>query len=209
MNEVTNLTDIRKDRGIPDASWWKDLDPSLQGYYRAISSAFEQGLLPSEQVLREMLKLDLDLKGKFQLIVDHDHEIDSQIATRCGWTHQDIVSNYFHLSGTGIVKYEADLVSFDGKDSTAIIQAIKSADSKNPWMVAKMEHLLSFQDNFLEEVDEHQIIALGSVIELNTHLHDYVPYIALSGSGCELNLLWYGGVWKPECKFLVVRKLAA
>ena len=146
----------------------------------------------------------------FQTItVNYDQSLETMIvAGHYDWRNDDITAKRFAPKGEGVVEYEAKLFHFDRNlSSEQAVEAIKSADTTNPWEPGKIEHLLSFGAKYPEEQRKYPIIGLGSVAEVDGDRD--VPCLYRSGAERLLDLIWWDGGWGGSCRFLAVRQLSS
>jgi len=165
--------------------------------------------------VRIALKLDEvteDLKNFptsdiFIITVDYSQSLEQMITSGLyDWQNDNITAKRFPINGEGIVKYEARYFSFNHSISSEnAVREIESADTTNPWLSAKIEHVLSHGKTFPEEQRKFPIIGLGSVAEIGGYR--YVPCLGEGDSKRLLHLLWWGFDWRPACRFLAVRKV--
>jgi len=88
------------------------------------------------------------LTDQFRLTVDYGQSLPEMIAAgHYDWTNDNITVNRFPITGAGTVSVEARLFHLFHLDchisSEDVVEAIKSADTTNPWEPAKIEHLLT------------------------------------------------------------------
>lgn len=142
----------------------------------------------------------------FFLTVDYNHSLEAMVAAgRYNWKNNNITAKKFPITGTGIVEFEARYFHFDRDISSEdAIKEIQIADTTNPWMVAKIEHMLAHGSTFPEEQQKFLIVGLGSSTEVNGY--QCVPYLDVHGPERNLFLSWFGSGWFPASRFLAVRK---
>jgi hypothetical protein len=153
----------------------------------AVRQALGLGPLPSESIV---------------LIVDYGQTLEQMIATgRYDWKNDDITAKRFPIEGKGTVEFEAVLFHFD-KDISS--ENAKEKIEEAGYEVGKIEHILSFGANYLEEQRKFPIVGLGSVGEVGGCRH--VP--CLGGHVCKriLSLYWWVDAWFAFYRFLGVRK---
>ncbi|MCX6786409.1 MAG: hypothetical protein NTU85_01140 [Candidatus Kaiserbacteria bacterium] len=144
----------------------------------------------------------------FRLTVDHNKSLAEMIAAgRYDWTNDDITAKRFPITGEGLVEFEARYFHFDRNISSEdAVKKIEQTDKENPWMSAKIEHLLAFGEKFPEEQRKFPIVALGSVAGVRGDRG--VPCLGRDGSRRGLGLHWWSNDWGSGCRFLAVRKVS-
>lgn len=111
-----------------------------------------------------------DLPEIIFLPVDYTKSLEEMIATgRYDWKNNDITAKRFLIIGNGIEEFEFDLYHPDRSISSedAIKGIHEDEDPENPWIVARIEHLLAYGVAFPEGQRKFPISALGSVAELD------------------------------------------
>jgi hypothetical protein len=142
------------------------------------------------------------------LPIDYTKSLEQMIvAGNYDWKNDELTAKRFPIVGEGVVEYEFRYFHFNRNvSSETAVDLIKKEDSENPWEPAKTEHLLAFGEKFPEEQRKFPIVALGSVGEVRGIR--CVPVLNEGGSGRDLYLDWWGGVWDGRCRFLAVRKVS-
>jgi len=151
----------------------------------------------------------INIPDVFHLTVDYSQSLEEMIAAgRYDWKNSDITAKRFPVEGTGVVEFEARYFHFDHNISSEnAVKEIEQADKDNPWMSAKIEHVLAHGASFPEEQRKYPIVGLGSVGRFDGYRR--VPFLYEGGSGRDLGLRWWDGGWPPICRFLAVRKVSA
>lgn len=164
--------------------------------------------LDNREAVRTALNLGVLVSDIFRFTVDYNQSLEVMIAAgQYDWKSDDITAKRFSIEGSGIVECEAHYFHFNCSIfSKNAIKGIKATDSGNPWMPAKIEHMLSHGKTFPEEQRKFQIIGLGSVAEVGRYRR--VPVLYGDDSGRELRMDWFDGRWAPVCRFLAVRKVS-
>ena len=122
------------------------------------------------------------------------------------WFNDDITEKRFPITAEDSGEWEYYLWDPKGSVSSPdAIERMKGDDSNNPWMPARLAHLLVFGKLNPDAQRSNPIIALGSVGKVRGNR--YVPYLYEDSSGRNLYLRWWGGAWSSYCRFLAVRKV--
>lgn len=185
----------------PDQGHLKTLH---DGYLSDLVQAIVTGSLPDREIFRTALGLGPLF---IYLAVDCGRTLEEMIAAgKYDWKNDDITSKNFPITGTGKDEWEFELVHPNRDISTTDAQkeTAKGSDPANPWMDAKIEHLLAYGEAFPETQRKFPIVALGSVAEVDGDR--YVPYLREDASERDLSLRWIGRAWNSRFRFLRVRK---
>ena len=138
--------------------------------------------------------------------VDYSQSLEQMIAAgHYDRVNDDITAKRFPIKGEGVVEFEARYFHRN-ISSEDVVKEIESADTKNPWMPAKIEHVLAHGATYPEEQSKFPIVGLGSVAEVDGGR--FVPYLSKGGSGRGLHLYWWNFDWDPSFRFLAVRKVS-
>jgi hypothetical protein len=174
------------------------------GYLTDLMQAIINETIPNREILRVALGLGPLV---IYLAVDYGRTFKEMIqAGAYDWKNDNITPKNFPITGSGKDEWEFDLVHPNRDISTedAHKETAKDSDPANPWIDAKIEHLLAFGEAFPETQRKFPIVALGSVAEVSGKQH--VPYLYKDGSKRNLNLTWYDLDWGARYRFLRVRK---
>ena len=178
---------------------------------KGVYVSFEEVLDALQQVIEGKVPviptLVAMIPGIFLFTVDYSQSLERMITSGLyDWQNDNITAKRFPINGEGIVKYEARYFSFNHSISSEnAVREIESADTTNPWLSAKIEHVLSHGKTFPEEQRKFPIIGLGSVAKIDDDR--IVPCLGEGGSGRSLDLDWWVYGWDPNYRFLAVRKV--
>ena len=130
--------------------------------------------LDDRNAVRTALKLGVALPESITLSVDYSRSLEQMIAAgHYDWKNDDITAKRFPI--------KARYFNFDHNISSEnAIKKIEAEDAANPWMPAKIEHVLSHGKTFPEEQRKFPIVALGSVARVSGYR--YVPCLHRGGS---------------------------
>lgn len=163
-----------------------------------------------EKVDRESLQQALGLDPFVSIIqVDYDQASANMHWTyQYSWWNKNITFERFPITGQGVATFEAKAFYFGSEriSSEEVVRRIEAADQKNPWSVAKLEHLLVYGVGFPDEQRKYPIVALGS----SCHVCGFreVPFLDNRGdSGDRIDLIRWDGNWNMPFQFLAVRLL--
>ncbi|MFA5942353.1 MAG: hypothetical protein WC798_01635 [Candidatus Paceibacterota bacterium] len=159
----------------------------------------------------EVVEKNLAISEVFRLTVDYGKSFEQMIAAGdYDWKNDDITAKRFPIEGEGIAEFEARYFHSNRNISSEdAVKEIESADAENPWMPAKIEHVLSHGATFPEEQRKFPIIGLGSVAGVVGSRS--VPCLFGDGSERRLDLGWWRsgcGVWGSRFRSLAVRKVS-
>ena len=173
-----------------------------------LSEAAVLGIIPPRVELRKFLGLNPFLPESIVLTVDYSTGLEAMIAAgRYDRTGNRIIAEQFPISGTGIVKFEAELVYPNCFISSDDVEArIGALDATNPWVSGNIEHVLAFGELFPEEQRKYPIVGLGSVAMVDGRRR--MPCLGGNGSERYLGFSWGDSVWNADCRFLAVRKVS-
>jgi hypothetical protein len=173
------------------------------GYLTDLMQAIVKGTVPDRESFRATLGLDPLPKC---LVVDCERSLEEMMTAGRYDRRDDITPKNFPITCTGKDEWEFDIVhpNRDISTSEAHKETAKDSDPNNPWMDAKIEHLLIYGEAFPEAQRKFFIVALGSVAKVGDHL--LVPYLGRDGSERLLKLRRYDCGWIARYRFLRVRK---
>ena len=140
------------------------------------------------------------------LSVDHSKTLEQMIADgHYDWVNSDINPERFPMKGEGVeeLEWKEFHFDFDIKSDDAKTR-IETADTGNPWIPARIEHLLAYGTKFPDKQRQYPIVGLGSVGKVL--VGRCVPRLGRVGSSRDLSLSWWVGGWPRRCRFLAVRK---
>ena len=143
------------------------------------------------------------------LSVDHSKTLEQMIADgHYDWVNSDINPERFPVKGEGVEELEWKEFHFDFDiESDDAKTRIETADTGNPWIPARIEHLLAYGTKFPDNQRQYPIVGLGSVGGVDGGR--CVPCLSGSVSGRDLGLSRWDGRWGRGCRFLAVRKVSA
>ncbi|MEI6396725.1 MAG: hypothetical protein WCO48_01470 [Candidatus Taylorbacteria bacterium] len=120
------------------------------------------------------------------------------------WFDDDITEKRFPITAEDGGEWEYNLWDPKGSVSSPdAIERMKGDDANNPWMPARLAHLLVFGKLNPDAQRSNPIIALGSVGRVYVFRH--VPYLFGGSSARGLNLSWWDNDWNSNYRFLAVR----
>ncbi|MHB8860244.1 MAG: hypothetical protein ACYC48_00725 [Minisyncoccota bacterium] len=150
--------------------------------------------LPDPEVFR--LRADYRLSGEQMLA-----------AGRYGRKNFNTLPDEFVIAGEGVVEMEARYCQFDceilSKDAAAMIKLV---DTRNPWMPAPTEYVLSLGAARRGEQLKFPIVGLGSIAEINGLY--YVPYLTKLGVERCFYIFPADGFFARKCRFLAIRPVS-
>ncbi len=139
---------------------------------------------------------------ELRISVNYGRSLDEmKKAGNYDWMNDDITAERFPIKGEGIKELVPELIHFNRSISSD--NALAELD-KMGLRPATIEELLAFGETFPEMQCKFPIIALGSVCRVVGNRR--VPYLDEDASERNLDLLWFGGDWNADCRFLAVRK---
>jgi len=170
-----------------------------------LADLLEAQKLPDREEFRKLLGLDL---LQLRLTVDYSMSLKQMIGvSQYDSVDENITPERFPIVGADVVRFEARLFNFGRRiSSEAADEEIKTADKKDPWESAKIEHLLAFGAAYPDVQRKFPVVALGSSCEI--HGDRLVPGLWGRGSERRLSLDWWVGGWRDGCRFLAVRKVS-
>jgi hypothetical protein len=163
----------------------------------------------------------------YKVVVDYSMSLADMIATgNYAWKNDDVTSEHFPVSGTGVVTIELEIVHLDGYFRTAEVMGHLNANGLRPadvkefstyisseqvWRClasrglrpARIEELLAFGATFPKVQLEHAVICFASVWR-DSYGESYLPYLTCGRRG--FDLVRYNEIWSDECRFLAVHK---
>lgn len=137
----------------------------------------------------------------YPITVDYTKSLAEMVgAGKYGYVDEDITSQSFPITGTGIVDAEIILVHFDCCiESDGAVRELNEMGLKP----ALIEYLLALGAKHPDLQREYPIVALGSVW-VRRHDHRYVSYLVGSSRRRDLHLRWTRYDWRDYCRFLAV-----
>lgn len=150
------------------------------------------------------------LSSIITLPVDYGMLLDQMIgAGRYDWVTPNLNNENFPVQGEGVCWFEFDLVNPKRTISSSDILSLleKDSDPANPWIPAKIEHLLVFGAQFPELQLKNIILALGSVAKIDRCLQ----VACLSKWNSERRIYTFNseGSWFSGSCFLRIRPVTA
>ena len=130
------------------------------------------------------------------------------LVAECGnnWVDGNITAECFPIASEDGGEWEYDLWNPEGSISSQdAVERMKGDDVDNPWIPARLGHLLVFGRMNPDAQRKNPIVALGSVGEVNGDRRVVYLYRSVSLRG--LDLFWWAYDWGSGCRFLRVRKV--
>ena len=137
----------------------------------------------------------------YTITVNHDLSLEQLIvAGHYDFMNPFITPKYFPLQGKGKEQLVVAVVTIDRSMSSEGVIAYLVEQGLRPATVAE---LLTFGAAFPDEQRKHEIVALGSVAEVDGRRN--VPCLYEVGAWRLLYLDWWDGGWSGYYRFLAVR----
>ena len=189
------------------ASIWSKIDAAVKakgGSEDALDILDREEGAPLVDVIAGILvKAELKTRTRFPVTVDYTKPLDAMItAGNYDYRNDNITTENFPVTGNGTVECEVILVHFDRSiKSEAAITEMEQLDLRP----ATLTELLAFGETYPEIQREFPIICLGSSW-VDSDGYRNVPYLDRWRAGGRLDLGWFGGGWRRDCRFAAVRK---
>ena len=130
--------------------------------------------------------MDMAPKERQYITVDYNCSLGTMVH-RGGydWVEEGISPKYFPLEGSGRRDFATRLFHFDNDISPDdAADGIAGADTANPWVPGKIEHLLAYGAKYPEEQREYEIHGLGSPLVLgDLKVYRNVPCLSAGNGG--------------------------
>lgn len=110
---------------------------------------------------RQVFRLKVDCRKSFERMIASAH-FDKY--------RDEVTAEHFPITSTskGIVEFEACYFHFNrSTTSEDAVEEIEQDDKNNPWLPAKIEHMLSHGATFRDEQLKFPIVGLGSVANID------------------------------------------
>jgi len=147
------------------------------------------------------------LPVSFDLSVNCDQTLQAMIeACRCGEVGEHITAERFPVTSES-ADYEARHFVFDDHliSPSLADNLIRLDDTDNPWVSARIEHVLAFGAANLEDSMSFLVVALGSRAAIGKRQYERMPCLGLEKGKRALALGWWNSLLPPGVRFLAVR----
>jgi hypothetical protein len=209
FSQISKVHDTLAEKGVTGDILQKEL--LEKGRLSDMSEAAIYGTIPDREAFRKFLNLS-PLSGHFVFTIDNGKEDKSQMLEKMvatgkrAWNIDVVRVKRTKKIGAGQIEFQAKLIKFYNEKITLkeALRLIKVFDVNNPWEPGKIEHLLSFAQEYPDEQRKYPIIGLGSVVECGGQI--CVPFLGLGYDGRCLSLDFKQSGWNSTHRFLVVRK---
>ncbi|HVX90489.1 MAG TPA: hypothetical protein VHC20_02515 [Candidatus Paceibacterota bacterium] len=215
--QIRKFLDLLEQHGVTRENFQKRLSSA------ALADLFNPAAdLEDYEAWRLALKLGIVMPDVFTIPVDYGLSPAQMIELGHydgPYGHEDRVS----FEGKGKVEFEARYFHFaERKPNAEVFEAMVTADARNQWSPAGVEHLLSFGIKYPHEQRKFKVVALANPVPVreNEQLGSSISYFSLGMSGPKYDSgrqrvfcsEYYSETgfnlrfWEPNIRFLAVRK---